>query len=297
MKKIWKLILVLTLLSVLAAGCGKKGETAGDKAVSGGTSDNSNTVSEETTGGEDSSKADTSLEDIKAKGKLILGLDDAFPPMGFQNDKKEIVGFDIDVAREVCKRMGVELVLQPISWDAKELELSTKNIDCIWNGLSYNEKRAEAMTLSDTYMKNRQVAVVLADSNVNTLADLAGKIVVIQNGSTASDAMDANEDFKNSLKELVKVEDNVQALLDLKTSGSDAVVMDEVVARYYIDKEADTYRVLDEYLAEEDYVVGFRKGEEALCSEVEKYIKEMAADGTLAKICETWMGKDLTTIK
>ncbi len=297
MKKIWKLILVLTLLSVLAAGCGKKGETAGDKAISGGTSDNSNTVSEETTGGEDSSKADTSLEDIKAKGKLILGLDDAFPPMGFQNDKKEIVGFDIDVAREVCKRMGVELVLQPISWDAKELELSTKNIDCIWNGLSYNEKRAEAMTLSDTYMKNRQVAVVLADSNVNTLADLAGKIVVIQNGSTASDAMDANEDFKNSLKELVKVEDNVQALLDLKTSGSDAVVMDEVVARYYIDKEADTYRVLDEYLAEEDYVVGFRKGEEALCSEVEKYIKEMAADGTLAKICETWMGKDLTTIK
>lgn len=295
MKKVWKLVIVLTLMIVMVTGCGKKNDAATDKTDSKNTEENTNATAD--TKDADTNGADTSLEDIKAKGKLILGLDDAFPPMGFQNDDKEIVGFDIDVAREVCKRMGVELVLQPISWDAKELELSTKNIDCIWNGMSYNTERDQTMTLSATYMKNKQVAVVLADSNINSLADLAGKKVVIQNGSTASDAMDANPDFTNSLKELVKVEDNVQALLDLKTSGSDAVVMDEVVARYYTEKEAGTYKVLDESLADEDYVIGFRKGDESLCAEVEKQIKEMAADGTLAKISETWFGTDLTTIK
>jgi ABC-type amino acid transport/signal transduction systems, periplasmic component/domain len=217
--------------------------------------------------------------------------------MGFTDDNQNIIGFDIDVAKEVCKRMGVELVLQPISWEAKEVELSTKNIDCIWNGLSYNEDRAKAMTLSIPYMKNHQVAVVLADSNINSLADLAGKKVVIQNGSTASDAMDANADFKNSLKELIKVNDNVQALLDLKTSGSDAVVLDEVVARYYTEKEPGTYKVLDESLSDEDYVIGFRKGDVTLCSEVEKYLREMASDSTLANISKTWFGKDLTTVK
>ncbi len=275
MKKLLKLILMAMVIAAFAACCSKK--------------DNENTGN--VTG------QDTSLDDIKAKGELVLGLDDAFPPMGFKDDNQEIVGFDIDVAREVCKRMGVELVIQPISWDAIKFELSTKNIDCIWNGMTYNEERAEAMTLSIPYMKNTQVAIVLAASEVNTLADLAGKTVVIQNGSTASDAIDANEGFKDSLKELVKVDDNVQALLDLKVSGSDAVVMDEVVARYYMEKEAGTYKILKETLADEDYVVGFRKGEEALCTEVGKYLKEMAEDGTLAQISETWMGEDLTTVE
>lgn len=281
MKKIIKLMIVLVMIAAFTVACGTKGKDT-DVAVTGETNTDG---------------IDTSLDDIKAKGKLVLGLDDAFPPMGFQNDNQEIVGFDIDVAKEVAKRMGVELVLQPISWEAKELELSTKNIDCIWNGMSYNKDRDEAMTLSVPYMKNTQVAVVLATSDVNTLADLADKTVVIQNGSTASDAMDANEEFKNSLKELVKVEDNVQALLDLKVSGSDAVVMDEVVARYYTEKEAGIYKILDEKLADEDYVIGFRKGETALNTEVEKHLKDMDADGTLAQISETWFGTDLTTIK
>jgi polar amino acid transport system substrate-binding protein len=269
MKKTIRLIAITMLLIITVAGCGKK-ESAG---------------------------TDTSLEDIKAKGKLVLGLDDEFPPMGFKNENQEIVGFDIDVAKEVCKRMGVELVIQPISWEAKELELSTKNIDCIWNGMTYNKERAKAMTLSKPYMKNTQVAVVLADSDVNSLKDLAGKTVAIQNGSTASDAIEANPEFKDSLKELVKVDNNVQALLDLKVSGSDAVVMDEVVARYYAEKEPGTYKILNETMSDEEYVIGFRKGEESLCNEVEKYLKEMKDDGTLAKISETWFGKDLTTVE
>lgn len=295
MKKQWKLCIILFVITIFAFGCGKKEQSnTNTTTTDSATLETTETESTSDTAG---SADDTSLDDIKAKGKLVLGLDDSFPPMGFQDENQEIVGFDIDVAKEVCKRMGVELVLQPISWEAKELELSTKNIDCIWNGMSYNEERAESMTLSVPYMKNTQVVVVLASSGINTLADLAGKTVAVQNGSTASDAMDNNADLKNSLKELVKVDDNVQALLDLKVSGSDAVVLDEVVARYYTEKEAGTYKILDETMADEDYVIGFRKGEVALCSEVEKYLKEMAADGTLAKISETWFGSDLTTIK
>lgn len=297
MKKALKLMLMLMVMATIFAGCSKKDNSAGNTSENESTVDNTNEVTGDTATEEITKGDDSSLSDIKEKGKFILGLDDSFPPMGFTDDNQNIIGFDIDVAKEVAKRMGVELVLQPISWEAKEVELSTKNIDCIWNGLSYNEERAESMTLSAPYMKNKQVAVVLADSGINTFADLAGKTVIIQNGSTASDAMDANVDFKDSLKELIKVDDNVQALLDLKTSGSDAVVLDEVVARYYTEKEPGTYKVLDESLADEDYVIGFRKGDVTLCTEVEKYLKEMAADGTLATISKTWFGTDLTTIK
>lgn len=269
MKKIITISLILTFLLTVFTGCNK-------------TTD----ISE-----------DTSLTTVLENKKMILGLDKSFPPMGFEDDNQEIVGFDIDVAKEVANRMGIQLVIQPISWKAKELELSTKNIDCVWNGMTYTKERNDEMTLTSSYMKNTQVAVVLADSTVTKISELAGKAVIIQNGSSASDAMDNNLEFKNSLKELILVENNVQALLDLKTSGSDAVVMDEVVARYYVEKEEGTYRILDEVLAEEDYVIGFRKGEIALKDEVEKQLKSMEADGTLAKISEDWFGKDLTTIK
>lgn len=284
MKKMIKIsLLILVMIGVV--GCGNK---------TGAETDTTNSP-EATT--ETKDKGDTSLKDIIEKGELVVGLDDSFPPMGFQNADLEIVGFDIDLATEVCKRMGVKLKLQSIDWDAKEQELATKNIDCIWNGMSYNTSRDEAMTLSETYMTNRQVVVVLDASDVTTLGDLAGKTVVIQNGSTASDAMDANAEFKDSLKNLIKVNDNIQALMDLKVSGSDAVVMDEVVARYYMETEPGVYRILDEALDDENYVIGFRKGEETLCAEVEKQLKEMAADGTLAQIATEWFGKDITVIK
>lgn len=277
------LVLVL-VLSMVFVSCG-------NSAANGEKVDAPATTTEGGTG------EDTSLTYITERGEFILGLDASFPPMGFTDDDLEIVGFDVDVAKEVCKRMGVTLKLQSIDWKAKEQELNTKNIDCIWNGFSYSEERNNALTLSTPYMTNTQVAVVLTTSKVETLSDLAGKVVAIQNGSTASDAMDANKEFTDSLKELVKVDDNVQAMMDLKINGSDAVVMDEVVARYYTEQEPGTYKILDETLSDEQYVIGFRKGDEALRDEVEKYLKEMKADGTLAEISTTWFGKDITTVE
>ena len=126
-----------------------------------------------------------SLQKVLSKKTFILGLDDSFPPMGFRNENNEIVGFDIDVAREVCKRLNVELVVQPISWTAKEQELNSYNIDCIWNGMSINNDRKEAMCLSNPYLKNNMTFVVKKDSNINSINDLKGKKVGVQAGSTA----------------------------------------------------------------------------------------------------------------
>lgn len=239
---------------------------------------------------------DNSLSYIMDKKELIVGLDPSFPPMGF-TDGGETIGFDIDLAKEVCKRMGITLKLQPVDWTAKELELKTKNIDCIWNGLSYSEERAENMTLSPSYMLNRQVIVVLKDSPIQSKKDLAGKIVVVQNGSTASEAMEGKKELVDSLKEYIKVKDNVQAMMDLKISGSDAVVMDEVVAKYYVALEPDTYRVLEDSMADEKFVVGFRKGDQALCDEIMKQLHAMKDDKTLEKIATEWFGEDITDLQ
>lgn len=289
MRRIAKLLTFVMIMSTALVGCGAS-KTTGEGTTQG------TTVQEATTQG-DAQATDTSLEDIKAKGEFVLGLDTSLPPMGFMDEDQNVVGYDIDLAQEVCKRMGVKLKIQPINWDAKDQELNTKNIDCIWNGYTANPDRLANNQCTSTYMKNTQVAVVLADSEYETLEDLAGKVVEVQKGSTAVAALDENPEFKNSLKDKtpILIGDNVKALMDLGL-GCDAVVMDEVVARYYTEKKAGEYRILDTTLAEEDYVIGFRKGEVALSQEVENQLKAMVEDGTMAAIDKKWFGTDVSTI-
>ena len=239
---------------------------------------------------------DTSLEYVKEKGTLIVGLDPAFPPMGFMDEDQKIVGFDIDLAEEVCKRMEIEPEFTPIDWDTKEQELNTKVIDCFWNGLSRSPKREEELLLSDTYMLNTQVAVVLADNPAEKLSDLSGKTVAVQTASTAEKAISEKKEFADSI-ELLSIKDNVQAMLELGTNSADAVVMDKVVAMYYMEKEAGKYKVLEESLADEEYAIAFRKGDKALCKEVAKTLKEMKEDGTLGEIATKWFGEDITTVE
>lgn len=282
MNRLIKIAMITLMSAALLTGCGTK---ADNNASNTNGTDTDNQVSD-----------DTSLNDIKSKGKLVLGFDEAFPPMGYRNEDQELVGFDLDVAKEVCDRMGVELVLQPIDWDSKDLELKTKNIDCIWNGFTYTTERGENYECSIPYMKNTQVAVTLSTSDATSLEDLAGKTVVIQSGSSAEQAVNDNKEFKDSLKELVTVSDNIKALMDLKINASDAVVMDEIVARYYIAKDS-SYKILDETLADEEYVVGFRKGDVSLSEEVNKQLREMKADGTLGEISENWFGEDMTIVE
>jgi len=240
---------------------------------------------------------DTSLTDILDKGKLILGLDASFPPMGYVDaDTGEIVGFDIDLAREVCKRLGVELVTQPIDWAAKEMELDAHHIDCIWNGMTITPERLENMQISLPYLRNDQVLVVRTADGYASLADLAGKKLGIQAGSSANDALDAAEAFKASLGEVVPFDENMTALMDLNQGGLDTVLVDVIVANYYMAVNDYPFTVLDESLAPEEYGIGFRKGDLALSEKVNALLLEMQADGTLAKISEDWFGTDITII-
>ena len=242
------------------------------------------------------SGADTSLQDVQEKGTFVLGLDDSFPPMGFRSESGEITGFDIDTAREVASRLGVELVPQPIDWNSKEQELATGNIDCIWNGFTVTPERERVMIFSEPYLRNAQVVVVRADSPYQTLADLAGSTIGVQAGSSAQEAIDDTEGFKDSLDEVIEFKDNLTALMDLEIGGLDGVVMDLVVANYSIQTSGKDFRVLDETLTEEEYAIGFRKNDVALRDAVNSELEAMAADGTLAEISAAWFGSDITVV-
>lgn len=181
-------------------------------------------------------EGDTSLTDIQSKGKIVLGLDENFPPMGYRDaESNEIVGFDIDLAKEVAKRMELELVIQPIDWDSKEMELNGGSIDMIWNGMTITDDRIASMTISKPYIANKQVIIVPEDSSITTKADLEGKKVGLQKGSSAYEALTADEATFKSLGEVVEYPDNVTVFTDLKAGRIDAFVVDEVNGRWIIE--------------------------------------------------------------
>lgn len=241
-------------------------------------------------------KSDKSLDDLKSRGVFVLGLDDSFPPLGFRDANSNIVGYDIDLAKEVAKRLGVSFKAQPIDWDAKEMELQTGNIDCIWNGFTMTAERRAALACTFAYLNNEQVLVVRKDSGIKTLADMAGKRVGLQSGSSAQEAVEDNAKFAASVREQVKFRENVTALNDLEIGGVDGVVMDSVVANYSIQTTGKPFVTVDEALATEEYGIGFRKGDVALRDEVQKILLDMAKDGTVASISNKWFGKDISVI-
>ncbi len=238
---------------------------------------------------------DNSLQKVIDSGKFVLGLDATFKPMGYTNDDDEIVGFDIDVAEEVCKRMGVELVKESINWETKEQDLDAGRIDCIWNGMSVSPSRAEAMNLSEPYMKNSMVFVVPADSDAENMSDLSNKVIGVQNGSTAQEILNAS-DIAGTITEQAMAT-NIEALQQMELGIVDAVFLDSIVANYEITSAGKNYKVLPDGLEEEEYAIGFRKNDQKLRDEVQKILSEMKADGTLGKISTEWFGSDITTVK
>lgn len=292
-KRLLALAAAATMSVCLLAGCGgsNKSDSTADTADTG-----SAAVADTGSG---AAAADDSLNYILDKGELVLGLDDSFPPMGYRDDNNEIVGFDIDVAQAVCDKLGVKLTLQPVDWESKEIELNAKNIDCIWNGLSYSEERNESMSLSIPYMENHMALVVRPDDSIKTIDDMSGKILALQSGSTAEEALDSEDG--SALKDMVanvnSFDDNLTALLDLDTMSSDAVLMDDVVANYLIEQNGKDYVVLDDFLYAENYIIGFRKQDTALTEAVNDALRELKADGTLGEIATKWFGSDTTIVE
>ena len=215
--------------------------------------------------------------------------------MGFVDDNGKYVGFDLDLAKEVANRLGMEYVAQPIAWDSKDQELSSGNVDCIWNGFTING-REDKYTWTEAYMNNDLIVLVNPDSGISSLADLAGKTVCVQKDSSGLAALTDNTELSDTFGKLVQVDSYLNAIMELQSGAVDAVVMDEIVAYYECDAAGGDFTILDEPVASEQYGVGFLLGNTELRDKVQGALEDMAKDGTMAKISTTWFGKDITTI-
>lgn len=245
----------------------------------------------------ESQAEETTAEEAKTTdgGTLIVGFDQDFPPMGFVGDDGEYTGFDLELAQEVAKRLGLEYKAQPIAWDSKDMELESGNIDCIWNGFTITG-REDDYTWTEPYMANQQVFVVANDSDINSQADLAGKIVEVQADSSAEAALKEAPELTATFKELLTTADYNTAFMDLEQGAVDAIAMDVIVAGYQIQQRNADFKILDDSLSEEEYGVGFKKGNTELRDKVQSTLEEMAEDGTLQEVSEKWFSKDVTTV-
>lgn len=233
----------------------------------------------------------SSEKDSMEKDKLIAGFDNTFAPMGFKKDGKN-VGFDIDMAKEISKKIGKEIEFQNIDWDLKESELESGSIDLIWNGYSVTEKRKEQVLFSDPYMENRQLIITTDETAITTKADLAGKTVSVQKNSSAYDAVMKDEAFVETLDggKLTQFDTNNDCFMDLESGRSDAIVVDETLARYYIRQQSNgvNYVYLDENFGAEEYAIGMRKTDKELGKQINKALKELTEDGTYDEIKAKW---------
>lgn len=295
-KRVW--MLTIAAAAVLAlGGCSGSGDS--QEAQSGAaetTSQAKESDSQETSGGSGETSGEAAQEEAESTGgTLIVGFDQEFPPMGFMAEDGSYVGFDLDLAQEAASRLGLEYQAQPIAWDSKDMELESGNIDCIWNGFTITG-REDDYEWTEPYMDNAQVFVVNGDSGIETLADLAGKVVECQADSSALAALNEDAELTATFAQLLPTADYNSALMDLEQGAVDAVAMDVVVARYQIQQRDANFVVLDETLSSEAYAVGFKKGNTELRDQVQGALEEMAADGTMAEISEKWFGEDLTVI-
>ena len=247
-------------------------------------------------GSKDSGSSDSGKKSAKESkvenddDTLIVGFDASFPPYGYKDDSGEYVGFDLDLAQEVCDRNDWKLVKQPIDWDSKDAELNSETIDCIWNGFTMNG-REDDYTWSDPYIDNKQVVVVRSDSGIDDFSGLKGKHVEVQTDSSALAALEGDQkDLAATFADLNQVAEYNTAFMDLESGACDAIAMDIGVANYQVNsrKNPDDYKILDKEISSEQYAVGFKKGNTELKDKVQKTLDEMAEDGTVDKIAEKY---------
>ena len=282
MKKILAIALTLCLVVTALAGCGSTASTA--SAETAATAEPAAEATAEAT-------AEETTE--TAGGKLIVGFDAEFPPFGYIAEDGSYDGFDLALAQEVCARLGWEYEAVAIDWASKDAELKAGNINCIWNGFTYTG-REEEYTWSDPYIDNSIVAIVRADSGIESLADLAGKVVMVQSASSGLDALNANEELVASFGELVELADYNTGFLELRQGSVDAVVVDIGVGNYQIANTEGDYVILSEAVSTEQYAVGFLLGNEELRDAVNEQLFAMAEDGTMMEIAQNYVDKGLS---
>ena len=249
--------------------------------------------------GGDNSKQGAENTEVK---KIVVGLDDEYPPMGFKDDKNEIIGFDVDLAKAASAKLGTEVEFKAIDWNSKEAELKSGRIDVLWNGLDITPERQENMLFSDPYMDNRQIIFIRKgdeqNAGITAESDLAGKNIGTQAGSTAEAYITGNDALKNSFKEFKTYGDYISAFMDLENGRLDAVICDEIVGRYYMAKHPEKLDALDVTVGPvSEFGIAFAKENTELRDKVQKAFDEIVADGTAKKISEQWFGADLIKAK
>lgn len=253
-------------------------------------SENTTTENEETTAEGESASSE--------RTQLIVGFDAEYPPYGYMAEDGSYVGFDLDLAQEVCNRNGWELVKQPIDWNSKDMELNSGTIDCIWNGFTMTGREDE-YTFSEPYVDNSIVFVVMNDSDIQTEADLAGKVVVTQADSSALAALTNTEDNDENLAlaasfaALEQVADYNTAFMELESGVVDAIAVDIGVAQYQLTSRGDTFRQLEEPLSTEQYAIAFKLGNTELRDQVQTTLDEMLEDGTFDEIVANYSDYNL----
>lgn len=232
----------------------------------------------------------------KENNNFVVGFDAEYPPYGFMGTDGNYTGFDLECAKEVCKRTGMNYIAQPIDWDSKDLELNSGNIDCIWNGFTMTGRENDYL-FSIPYVDNSIVVCVSADSNIYTLADLDGKNVAVQAGSSGLIALneDENKDLVESFAKLEQTENYNSCFMNLESGFIDAVVVDLSVAKYQT-LNSNKFRVLEEEIKKEQYAIGFRKGDTELKDKVENAIIEMYKDGTYMNIAKRYTDYELPSM-
>ena len=294
-KRVWAMGAAVMMMGALTACAGgSDSKAASTQAEESGTEAGKGAVSE-SEGDDTETRQAERTDETSEGGTFTVGFDQDFPPMGFVGEDGEYTGFDLELAQETAKRLGLTYVAQPIAWDAKNMELESGNIDCIWNGFTMTGREDE-YTWSEPYMENSQVVVVMEDSGIETLEDLAGKIVEVQADSSSEAALKEMPDLTSTFGTLQTTPDYNTAFMDLEMGSVDAIAMDVIVAGYQMQEREGSFKILEESLASEEYAIGFKKGNTELCEKVQQTLEEMAADGTMAEISEKWFGEDITTV-
>lgn len=277
MKKTLLLLLAILMLACAMTACGSTSD------------DPSNT---------DASDVDTSWEYIQGNGKLIIGLDDTFAPMGFRDESGELVGFDIDLAKAVGEVLGIQIEFQPISWNAKEMMLSSKRIDCVWNGMSATAERQEQMALTSQYLNNIiRVASLDASINVKSAAELASLKVGIQSDSAALEMVMANADYDSFKANITEYPTYDEAILDMQAGRVDVIIVDQVLADYKNTKMSTPMTFSDFEFGDDFYAIGCRQGDKALAAKISEAIGTLIDNGKAAEISEKWFGTNIVILK
>lgn len=234
----------------------------------------------------------TSLEEIKDNGVMVVGYTN-YPPLGFKDKDGKETGLDLDIAKLVAQKLGVDVVFQYIDWDTKVFELNNKNIDMIWNGFTITEERKQEVNFGKPYMDNQLVIISNKDAPINTLDELVGKDVAVETQSSGQIALEKLDVFSD-IKEMQKYTNVADALLALNAKTVDAVIADITFAAYTNTRSPDKYNISQEAIGSEYYGIGFRKNDDdSLKDAIDKAIDELIASKATKAISEKWLNKDL----